>query len=102
MTCKDCFKFDVCSLVIECDDDVDSCPYFKAHSRFVETPCGIGDTVFYISGGKIYKSKCHAITLKPYLQIHLYDYDGDNAAYSTKEVFPTRAEAKRALECSEI
>lgn len=61
-------------------------------------PCKVGDTVYYIAGKKIYKSKCHALTQhKSGLQIHLYDYDGDNARYSTKDVFRTREEAKEKL-----
>jgi hypothetical protein len=54
--------------------------------------------VYYIAGKKVYKSKCHAITQhKNGLQIHLYDYDGDNARYSTKDVFLTKEEAEEKL-----
>ena len=61
-------------------------------------PCKVGDTVYYIAFGKVYKSKCHAITQhKHALQIHLYDYDGDNAKYPAKKVFLTKEEAEQAL-----
>ena len=61
-------------------------------------PCKVGDTVYYIAGKKVYKSKCHAISQhKGGLQIHLYDYDGDNARYSTKYVFLTKEEAGQKL-----
>ena len=61
-------------------------------------PCKVGDKVYYIAGKKVYKSKCHAITQhKSGLQIHLYDYDGDNARYSTKDVFLTKEEAEQKL-----
>lgn len=61
-------------------------------------PVEVGQTVYYIAGKKVYKSKCHAITQhKNGLQIHLYDYDGDNARYSTKDVFLTKEEAERKL-----
>ena len=61
-------------------------------------PCKVGDKVYYIAGKKVYKSKCHAITQhKNGLQIHLYDYDGDNARYSTKDVFLTKEEAEEKL-----
>ena len=61
-------------------------------------PCKVGQTVYYIAGKKVYKSKCHAITQhKNGLQIHLYDYDGDNARYSTKDVFLTKEEAEQKL-----
>lgn len=61
-------------------------------------PCKVGQTVYYIAGKKVYKSKCHAITKhKNSLQIHLYDYDGDNARCSTKDVFLTKEEAEQKL-----
>ena len=64
-------------------------------------PCKVGQTVYYIAFGKVYKGKCHAITIhKDSLQIHLYDYDGDNASISAKDVFLTREEAEKALERS--
>lgn len=66
-------------------------------NNVVVLPCKVGDTVYYIAGNKIYKSKCHAITLQPSLQIHLYDCDGDNARYSTKCIFLNKGEAEKAL-----
>jgi hypothetical protein len=61
-------------------------------------PCKVGQTVYYISFGKVYKGKCHAITQHKHgLQIHLYDYDGDNAKYPAKKVFLTKEEAEQAL-----
>jgi hypothetical protein len=65
--------------------------------RAIIPPCEVGDTVYYISFGKVYKGKCHAITLKPTMQIHLYDYDGDNASYSDEAVFLSREDAEKAL-----
>ncbi|MBQ2389614.1 MAG: hypothetical protein II305_06130 [Clostridia bacterium] len=61
-------------------------------------PCKVGQTVYYISFGKVYKGKCHAITQHKHgLQIHLYDYDGDNAKYPAKKVFLTKEEAESEL-----
>lgn len=60
-------------------------------------PAEVGQTVYYIAFGKVYKGKCHAITLKPTMQIHLYDYDGDNASISADRVFLTKEEAEKAL-----
>lgn len=60
-------------------------------------PCNVGDMVYYVSFGNVYKGKCHAITLKPTLQIHLYDFDGDNASYPASKVFLTKEEAEKAL-----
>ena len=64
-------------------------------------PYKVGQTVYYIAFGKVYKGKCHAITIhKDGLQIHLYDYYGDNESISDKYVFLTREEAEKALERS--
>lgn len=61
-------------------------------------PCKVGDIVYYISFGKVYKGKCHTITIhENSVQIHLYDYDGDNASISTNRVFLTKEEAEEKL-----
>ena len=61
-------------------------------------PCKVGQTVYYISFRKVYKGKCHAITIqKNSVQIHLYDYDGDNASCSAKDIFLTKEEAEEKL-----
>ena len=70
---------------------------FLLDDGWIRPPCKVGDTVYYIAGNKVYKSKCHAITLQPTMQIHLYDYDGDNARYSTKSVFLTKEQAEQKL-----
>ena len=65
---------------------------------WIRPPCNVGQTVYYIWFGKIYKGKCHAITIhQNSMQIHLYDCDGDNASISAKSVFPTKEEAENAL-----
>ncbi|MBR6793356.1 MAG: hypothetical protein IKM48_03225 [Clostridia bacterium] len=72
----------------------------KREGRIIVPPCKVGQTVYYIAFGKVYKGKCHAITLKHTLQIHLYDFDGDNASYPASKVFLTKEEAEKALkEC---
>ena len=64
----------------------------------IVSPCKVGGTVYYIAFGKVYKGKCHAITIhENSVQIHLYDYDGDNASISANRVFLTKEEAERAL-----
>ena len=61
-------------------------------------PCKVGDMVYYITSERIFKSKCNAITQQEKsLQIHLYDYDGDNASISADSVFLTKEEAEKAL-----
>lgn len=64
-------------------------------------PCKVGDKVYYISFNKVYEGKCHAITIHNILQIHLYDYDGDNASYPASKVFLTKEEAENALKARE-
>ena len=103
-TCTDCIHYDVCrEWSAEFIDERLKmgagcvCKDFKDKSRYIELPCAVGDVVYYISLGKVYKGKCHAITLKPTLQIHLYDFDGDNASYSAKDVFLTKEEAEKVL-----
>ena len=71
---------------------------FLLQRGVIVPPWKVGDTVYYICFGKIYKGKCHAITRhENSLQIHLYDYDGDNASFASDNVFPTRNEAENAL-----
>lgn len=71
----------------------------KQQGNLIVPPCKVGDTLYYISLGKIYKGKCHAITQHDdRLQIHLYDYDGDNASFSSTDVFLSREKAAKALE----
>lgn len=61
-------------------------------------PCKVGDTVYYIVFDKVYKGKCHAITQhENRLQIHLYDYDFDNASIKSENVFLTKEEAEEKL-----
>lgn len=95
MTCNQCLHRELCN--VHGYIDADECGCYKDKSRYIELPCAVGDTVWYVSFGKVYKGKCHAITLKPTLQIHLYDFDGDNASYSAKDVFPTKEQAEQAL-----
>ena len=61
-------------------------------------PCKVGQTVYYILFGKVYKGKCHAITQhENRLQIHLYDCDFDNASIKAENVFLTKSQAEEAL-----
>lgn len=76
--------------------------------RCLILPCKVGDTVYYIEKNKkIYESKVHAFSfskdnLKKYGQIHIYDYDNDNATRKIsnfgKTIFLTKEEAEKALE----
>ena len=53
MTCKDCIHYDVCVIVENSADNEDyntefGCTDFKDKSRFVELPCKLGDSIFYV------------------------------------------------------
>ena len=43
MTCKDCIHYAVCKFM-----DGEICNHFKGKSRFIELPCKVGDSLFYI------------------------------------------------------
>lgn len=54
-TCKDCIHYDACKdmydgIKEDFDDkaEVECCEFFKDKDRFIELPCAVGDTVFYI------------------------------------------------------
>ena len=71
VSCNDCLHIDVCEIRtcymcdgggFKCDDceiysnyggkipSIKNCKYFKDRNRFVELPCKVGDTVYYITG----------------------------------------------------
>ena len=71
----------------------------EQEGRLLHPPCSVGDEVYYISFGSVFKGVCHAITQhKDSMQIHLYDYDGDNASIPAKNVFISREKAEKDLE----
>lgn len=51
-TCKDCIHCDVCYVInakiAPVDTPCDECTKFKAKSKFVELPCKVGDTVYFL------------------------------------------------------
>lgn len=72
MTCKDCMHCEIClnkrkhHIVIngflfyfECEDIEKICSTFKDKSKYIELPCKVGDTVYWIchKGGKPYISE---------------------------------------------
>lgn len=48
--CKECIHNDICDLQKIIIENRDSCKHFKDSNRFVELPCKVGDTVYYITG----------------------------------------------------
>ena len=128
MTCKDCIHYDVCGgyTLSDLDSDVfhyarecrtdeipdieERCNGFKDKSRFVELPCNVGDTVYYIEGA-YYKSKRQTVTpIKATEMSWKCDGSGRDLGFALiangtrykfssigKTVFLTRDDAERAL-----
>ena len=72
----------------------------EEEGRLIVLPCKVGDTVWYIPSGtrKIYSGICHCVSIqRGGVNIHLYDFDGDNATYPASRVFFTSEEAEAAL-----
>lgn len=66
--------------------------------RLVALPCKVGETIWYILQGKIFKSICKSISIhRGGIQVNLTDYDGDSASYGAKDVFTSLGEAMAAL-----
>ena len=89
MTCKKCIHYDVCGeLMAQLHWKPEPCRSFKDKSRIIETPCGIGDSLFYIHRtvqGNDYILKANVLavivaiyddTKKFYLKIIYEDADG--------------------------
>lgn len=117
-SCKECIHFDRCKGLYKFDRLQKAvskgCSYFKDHSRFVELPCKIGDTVYSIYKGDI---EAHIVNRLEFCTVgnnsECQDYFGtaegiDNCdenfsfinftkATFSKTVFLTREEAEQAL-----
>lgn len=99
MTCKDCIHYAACMQYItfagskfaqNFDQSDILCDTFEDKSRFIETPCKVGDTVYQVDTERIYESTVKRI---------IYDTDGiafDERAIG-KTVFLSREEAEKAL-----
>lgn len=76
------------------------------NGTLLDVPCKVGDSVWYIAFGRVYEGKIHAITFGGRNnvkggQIHIYDYDKDNASLKlsefNKSIFFTKEEAEARL-----
>ncbi len=106
-TCKDCVHYEVCFIVESYgEEDNENCRSFKPKSRFVELPCELGQTVYFIGvlSQQIVPSKAMSI---------LYNNGGfhilcENGLVVTateqlgKTVFLSREEAEKSLQGREI
>ena len=103
-TCKDCLHYDVCKAI---ENELDmiprsQCGCFKDKSRFIELPCKVGDTVYYITGmghNLVKPAKVKEIILDENGIKDLYvQGNGHNFENSFDIFFLTREEAEKKLE----
>lgn len=120
-SCKNC----LCEIVCKYNDGVNeyckgNCPHFKDRTRFVELPCKVGDTVYYIAE-KFVKRGRKKIAIKYFEsgivdniqlgqimvpQVTVCNEDNTWITFDAvrdlgKTVFLTREEAEKALNSSE-
>ena len=51
MTCKDCIHYEICDPYVSSNEsfpEVNGCKCFKDKSRYIETPCKVGDKVYSV------------------------------------------------------
>lgn len=116
-TCKECVHWEACVDLLQsmgytvdgdgCDAD-NRCKTFKDRSRFMELPpVKVGDTAYFIIGGKVYKAEVHFIRWEQHKQYGIHSEISASIIpnYSVgasfddfgKTVFLTREEAEAAL-----
>lgn len=100
MTCKDCIHytshrhFDPLLDEVYTDEDVEYlCPEFKDKSRFVELPCKVGDTIYWIDCiGGIIEEKVKSFTV---------GIENENGSFPIghfgSSLFTTKEEAEKKL-----
>ena len=103
MTCRDCIHYEAClSVYMDLKGHNFPCPQFKDRSRFVELPCKLGDTVYFVLRSFYGKTRinpekvCYFTIDDNELRIHT------TAGYFTEHdmnggAFFTREEAEQAL-----
>ena len=102
-TCKDCLHNEACDIYAGNlnKDGAEKCRCFKKRNRFVELPCKVGDTVYYITGigyNLVKPAKVKEIILGENGIKDLYvQGNGHNFENSFDIFFLTREEAERAL-----
>ena len=114
-TCKDCIHYEACHDMYyeehatrhfdpEKHNAEKECGYFKDRSRFVELPCGAGDTVYYIANvnGKDIISSAVVDEVAIYKSGTIgYDCGVGEIGFSSKSigkrVFLTEEQAEQAL-----
>lgn len=110
MNCKDCLYYDFCNDYNEYPDYIQhceqtmgtefKCSYFKDKSRFIELPCKVGDTAYYVVGNgdnsRIIEEGLEGFSI---IGDKLYVIDECKDFYEVGvEVFLSKQEAEKALE----
>jgi hypothetical protein len=111
MTCKDCIHYEACEWFgfIYVEEMADDCLRFKPKSRFIESPCKVGDTLYVISRMKdnrilpfISQYEATSIAIKKKSIVVYHEMDGYIKLFKStdfgKTVFLTKEEAEKALE----
>lgn len=108
-SCKECLHYDVCEARIAADENYsernytenNNCSNFKDRTRFVELPCRVGDTVYYITGighNLVKPAKIKEIIIGENGIKDLYvQGNGHNFENSFDIFFLTREEGEKAL-----
>ena len=103
MTCENCIHYEAClSVYMDLKGHNFPCPQFKDRSRFVELPCKVGDTVYFVLRSFYGKTRinpekvCYFTIDDNELRIHttagyLTEHDMNDGAFFTRE------EAEQAL-----
>lgn len=101
MTCYECINCDKCPTGLACSANP-TCVMFKPKSRFVELPCEVGQTVYFldaICGTDAHcTNNCCCIDCT-YAELQVCKIDFDLSMYKEigKTVFLSREEAENAL-----
>ena len=99
--CKDCVHYDVCYELTyhEPNGEIvgrEVCNNFKDKSRFVDLPCKVGDTVYFVYRNEIFEHKIRKIEIGEYggfvCSSHCFPFSSFG-----QYVFLTREEAEKAL-----
>ncbi len=113
--CADCVHYELClhqeKFLIEHNrkdlirrygfglSEPEICCNFRDHSRFVELPCKVGDTVYFIKGGRAMSDTVIRFVIDRYA-VKLTKSNGADIGYTTQfgeRIFLTREEAEQAL-----
>lgn len=110
-SCKECLHYDVCEARIAADENYsernytenNNCSNFKDRTQFVELPCKVGNTVYFVIDEEIIKETITGFEIDKqgdlWINTHKYDYLLRDKFGET--VFLSREEAERVLNSSE-